>query len=108
MAVSFGARKLAAPLVALALLAPGLAQALPEGLSEADLDAFRAGMVAAGCEIRSQSQAQIVEAATGFGEAKLGSLTDYLLGTGELAVTPAGDGIALNNAECGEEDNDDN
>ena len=96
------------PLVALALLAPSLAQALPEGLSEADVDAFRAGMVAAGCEIRVESQALIVEAATGFSEDKLGALTDYLLGTGELAVTPEGDGIALDNAQCGGEDDDDN
>ena len=101
--------KIAAPALAALLLVPGmaLAQELPSGVSAADVDAFRAAIISAGCEIRDDDQAAVVEQATGFEEDKLSVLAEYLIATGELSFTPEMPGLGLNSEECGDE-NDDN
>ena len=91
-------------------LAPGLLWAqdgLPDAISTADVDAFRTAMIAAGCEIRNDGQAAIVEAATGFDEDKLAALVTYLMDTGELLVTGNVAGFGMVNEQCSGEDNDD-
>ena len=86
------------------------AQELPEGITVADVDAFRAAIISAGCEIRNEAQAAIVEAATGFDEDKLAALADYLIDSGELLVTDNLAGLGMTGDACSEEDDneDDN
>ena len=95
-----------APILAVFLTLPGAlaAQSLPEGVSEADADAFRAAVVAAGCEIREEVQANAVEAATGFDEEKLGALVQYMVATGELVYTPGQPGLGMESDQCGDDD----
>jgi len=92
------------------VLAPGALWAqdgLPDGITAADVDTFRTAMIAAGCEIRNDDQAAIVEAATGFGEDKLSALVAYMMGNGELLITENVAGFGMINDQCGGEDNDD-
>ena len=92
------------------VLAPGALWAqdgLPDGVTAADVDAFRTAMIAAGCEIRNESQAAMVESATGFDEDKLAALVAYLMGNGELLVTENIAGFGMTSEQCGGEDNDD-
>ncbi len=103
----------AAPALAAFLALPGAlaAQSLPEGVSEADVESFRAAVVAAGCEIREEAQAGSVEEATGFDEDKLGALVEYLVATGEMIYTPGLPGLGMENDQCpgsdGDDENDD-
>ncbi len=101
--------KIVAPALAAMLLVPAMAgaQDLPSGVSAADVEAFRAAIVAAGCEIRDDDQAGMVEQATGFDEEKLGALAEYLIATGELSFTPELPGLGLTSEECGDDNDDD-
>ena len=115
MTFSLLTRATAAPALAAFLFLPGAlaAQSLPEGVSEADVESFRAAVVAAGCEIREDAQATSVEEATGFDEDKLGALVEYMVATGEMIYTPGMPGLGMENDQCpgsgdgGEDDDDD-
>ncbi len=100
---------IAAPALAAFLSLPGAlaAQSLPEGVSEADVESFRAAVVAAGCEIREEAQAGSVEEATGFDEDKLGALVEYMVATGEMIYTPGLPGLGMENDQCAGSDGDD-
>lgn len=75
--------RLAMPLTAaLALAACTTPQ--PQGVTDADIAAYRAAMETAGCVVASPEQAAVVETATGFDTAKLRAITDYLVEIGDV------------------------
>ncbi len=101
--------KLASWVLAACLVLPaaGTAQSLPEGVSEADVQAFRDAVISAGCEIRNDDQAAIVEVATGFDEETLRALAEYLIAAGEMSFTPGLAGLGMDSDTCGGAGEDD-
>ena len=82
----------------LAMAACSTAPALPAGISSADIALYSQAMTEAGCIVESDEQALPVEQITGFDEGKLTEITDYLVATGDVAITS--DGIRLTTGRC--------
>lgn len=74
--------------------------ALPAGVDEAGLAAFRAAVAEAGCQVTGGEEAAVVEARTGLDAEQLGGVVEYLAGQGELLQAPDGTGFVLTAGAC--------
>ncbi len=72
-----------------------LAQDMPDGVTQGDLDAFQAAMIAQGCVIDSDDKAVAVEDATGFSEDQLGAIVGYMIEAGQMEMSAEAAGIRL-------------
>ena len=72
-----------------------LAQEMPDGVTQADLDAFQAAMITQGCVIDSADKAVAVEDATGFSEDQLSTIVGYLMEVGQMEMSAEAAGIRL-------------
>ncbi|GAA0288848.1 hypothetical protein [Rhodovulum strictum] len=86
-------------LAILAALSPVSAMAQP-AFTDADLDSFRAAMIAVGCMVNNEQQAAQVESATGFDREKLGLIVVELHARGEVDTQNAQQGVQLLSGEC--------
>lgn len=88
------------PALSAALLAFGAAPALAEEPSRAEVNRFVEAVRAIGCVVENDDQAEAVEAATGFDEARLGQIVNLLLETGDAEVLPTMEGLRLTTEGC--------
>ncbi len=65
-------------------------QTLPDGVSAADVAAFKSAVTNAGCAIDTPAQAVPIREATGLDREQLRSITQYLVLTGDSAPTATG------------------
>ncbi|HGG05465.1 MAG TPA: hypothetical protein ENK28_08395 [Aliiroseovarius sp.] len=72
-----------------------LAQEMPDGVTQADLDAFQAAMITQGCVIDSEDKAVAVEDATGFSEDQLSAIVGFLMEAGQMEMNAEAAGIRL-------------
>ena len=63
---------------------------LPDGVTAADVALFKGAVAQAGCAIETPAQAVPIAAQTGFDQAKLRSITQYLVLAGESEPTATG------------------
>jgi len=73
-------------------------QTLPDGVTGADVAAFRTAVTAAGCAIETPAQAIPIAEQTGFDREKLRSITQYLVLAGESE--PTASGFRLTSGSC--------
>ncbi|ROT98526.1 hypothetical protein [Histidinibacterium lentulum] len=73
----------------------------PAGIGDAELAAFRAAVVEAGCRVTNAEEAAVVEARTGLTEDQLRDVVEYLAGQGEL-VDARDTGFVLASGTCAE------
>ena len=88
-------------ILSIALLAGcdgGVGTTLPDGVTAADVALFKTAVTAAGCYISDADTTEAVEAQTGFEDAKLRSITQYLTLAGESE--PASSGFRLISGSC--------
>lgn len=93
-------RPLIATLAFVAGTLPAFASDLPEGMTQAQIDAFERAMINVGCEVRSEATGLQVEAQTGMTNDQLIQVREYLIEESRLAETEDGIGIRLIHAEC--------
>ena len=79
------------------LAAPALAQQTP---SDADVSRFIEAVRAIGCTVETDAQAEQVERATGFDDAKLGEIVGVLLESGQAVIPPSMEGLRLVTEGC--------
>lgn len=71
---------------------------LPDGVTAADVAQFKGAVVQAGCSIETPEQAVPIATLTGFDQAKLRSITQYLVLAGESE--PTATGFRLTSGPC--------
>lgn len=71
----------------------------PQGVSPADLSAYRLALADVGCTVADAATAARVEGATGLSDGQLEAVTDYLVESGELTpLVPLG--VRLTTGRC--------
>ncbi|MBU2993818.1 hypothetical protein Q4555_11715 [Octadecabacter sp. 1_MG-2023] len=73
-------------------------ETLPDGVSAADVALFKSAVTDAGCDITNDDQAALVEDKTGFDDATLSIIVQYLTLAGESE--PLATGFRLTSGSC--------
>ena len=73
-------------------------QTLPDGVTADEVALFRTAVTEAGCSVATETQAEFVETRTGFEEAKLAIIAQYLTFAGESE--PLATGFRLTSGTC--------
>ena len=88
-------KRATALLCAVLMAVPAAAQPSEEGIA-----AFIAAVEEIGCRVETDAQAQAIEQATGFGDAKLAEIVALLLETGRAVIPATMEGFVLTTGGC--------